>query len=204
MSPPFALTDDLDAIRTDIWTRWTRGGADRRSPFHTPVVASVRMDGAPEQRVMVLRKADPLAATLRFHTDLRSAKVEELRQSPVVSVVGYDPQAKVQIRASGIAAIAHDGTMSNAAWAATSISGRRCYLADPAPGTASPVATSGLPSPFDQTMPTLVESEAGRANFAVLLVTVDRLEWLYLAASGHRRAAFTRDGDAWRGRWLVP
>jgi pyridoxamine 5'-phosphate oxidase len=204
MSPPFALTDDLDAIRTDIWTRWTRGGADRRSPFHTPVVASVRADGTPEQRVMVLRKADPLAATLRFHTDLRSAKVEQLRQSPVVNVIGYDPQAKVQIRASGIAAIAQDDAMSDAAWAATSISGRRCYLADPAPGTASPVATSGLPSPFDQTMPTLAESEAGRANFAVLLVTVDRLEWLYLAASGHRRAAFTRDGDTWRGRWLVP
>jgi pyridoxamine 5'-phosphate oxidase len=204
MSPPFALTDDLDAIRTDIWTRWTRGGADRRSPFHTPVVASVRADGTPEQRVMVLRKADPLAATLRFHTDLRSAKVSQLRHSPVVSVIGYDPQAKVQIRASGIAAIAHDDAMSDAAWAATSLSGRRCYLANPSPGTISTVATSGLPTPFDQSAPTLVESEAGRANFAVVLVTVDRLEWLYLAASGHRRAAFTCDGDTWRGQWLVP
>jgi pyridoxamine 5'-phosphate oxidase len=204
MPPSLNIPDDLDAIMADIWTRWTRGGADRRSPFHTPVVASVGADGVPEQRVMVLRKADPLAATLRFHTDLRSAKVAQLRQSPVVSVIGYDASAKVQIRASGLAAISHDDEAADAGWAATSVSGRRCYLADPSPGTTSAAATSGLPSPFDQTMPTLTESEAGRANFAVVLVTIDRFEWLYLAASGHRRAAFTRNGDTWHGQWLVP
>jgi pyridoxamine 5'-phosphate oxidase len=204
MADPFALPNDLDAIRADIWARWTRGGADRRSAFHTPVVASVDLDGAPEQRVMVLRKADPVAATLRFHTDFRSAKVAQLSKSSSISVVGYDSQAKIQIRASGLAVITHDDAIAEAAWVTTSISGRRCYLADTAPGSTSAMATSGLPAPFDRAMPTMTESEAGRANFAVLLVTVDRLEWLYLAASGHRRAVFTRDGNEWRGTWLVP
>jgi pyridoxamine 5'-phosphate oxidase len=204
MTDPFALPDNLDAIRADIWARWTRGGVDRRSDFHTPVVASVGLDGAPEQRVMVLRKADPVASTLRFHTDFRSAKVTQVGQFSRVSVIGYDPQAKVQIRASGTAVIAHDDDLTDAAWAATTISGRRCYLADPAPSSVSAVATSGLPSAFEGTMPTWSESEAGRANFAVLIVTVNRFEWLYLAANGHRRAAFTREGNEWRGTWLVP
>jgi pyridoxamine 5'-phosphate oxidase len=204
MTDSFALPDDLDAIRADIWARWERGAADRRSPFHTPVVASFSAESFPEQRVMVLRKADRVEEILRFHTDVRSAKVGQLRQSSQVSVIGYDPQAKVQIRASGIADIAHQGPIADAAWAATSISGRRCYLADPAPGSVSKAPTSGLPSAFESTMPTTAESEAGRANFAVLIVTVNRLEWLYLAANGHRRAAFTRDDDTWRGTWLVP
>ena len=204
MNDPFPMLDDLDAIHADIWARWTRGGADRRSPFHTPVVASISASSAPEQRVMVLRKADTEAATLRFHTDIRSGKVGQFGVNQRVSVLGYDPHAKIQIRASGMATIAHAGVAADAAWAATSTSGRRCYLADAVPGSSSINATSGLPSVFEKTMPTMIESEMGRTNFAMLLVTVNRLEWLYLAASGHRRAAFTRDGDEWRGTWLVP
>jgi pyridoxamine 5'-phosphate oxidase len=204
MAPDFAHLTDLDNIRTDIWTRWTRGGADRRSPFHTPVVASVNSHGAPEQRVMVLRKFDPVMATMRFHTDRRSSKVEQIRQSSVVNVLGYDAQAKVQIRASGMAAIHQQGATADAAWAATSVSGRRSYMAEATPGSTSTKATSGLASAFEGTLPTLAESEAARVNFAVLLVTINRLEWLYLAASGHRRAVFTRYGNSWAGHWLVP
>ena len=63
----------LDAVLADIWMRLVRGGADRRSAFHTPVVASVDADGLPQQRVMVLRKCIEAEAVMRFHTDLRSA-----------------------------------------------------------------------------------------------------------------------------------
>ena len=41
-------------------------------------------------------------------------------------------------------------------------------------------------------------------NFAVILVTIDRLDWLRLARETHRRAGFTWDGDMVRGTWLVP
>jgi pyridoxine/pyridoxamine 5'-phosphate oxidase len=67
--------DDLPAILAHAWTLLVRGGADRKSPVHTPVIASVDEHGLPHARVMVLRKADPAAATLRLHTDARSPKV---------------------------------------------------------------------------------------------------------------------------------
>ncbi len=205
MLDPLPIPDDLDAVLTDIWTRWGRGAADRRSAFHTPVVGSVNERGTPDQRVMVLRKVDRSIATLRFHTDIRSMKARQIEAQSMVSILGYDPGAKVQIRASGRASLIRTGPLADAAWAATSTSGRRSYLTTLPPGTVSNTATSGLPRSFEQTVPTVSESEAGRANFAIVAVTLDRLEWLHLASTGHRRAAFTRGGESgWTGVWLIP
>lgn len=204
MPDPFPVPDDLDAILNDIWTRWGRGAADRRSAFHTPVVGTVSNGSTPDQRVMVLRKADRAAATLRFHTDIRSTKASQITAQSNVSIVGYDPGAKVQLRGSGNATLIQTGPLADAAWAATSSSGRRSYLTTLAPGTPSDDATAGLPLPFEQTVPTMFESEAGRANFAILVVTLDRLEWLHLASTGHRRAAFTHGESGWTGAWLIP
>ncbi len=198
------MSDDLDTILTDIWTRWGRGSADRRSPFHTPVVASVGATGTPAQRVMVLRQTDRGASTLRFHADIRSGKAAQIAEHRTVSVLGYDAGAKVQIRASGTAQIIATGAIPDAAWAATSTSGRRSYLTTLAPGSISDHATSGLPRAYETNVPTLPESEAGRANFAIIVVTLDRFEWLHLASTGHRRAAFTRYGETWSGAWLIP
>ena len=198
------MSDDLDTILTDIWTRWGRGSADRRSPFHTPVVASISVSDTPGQRIMVLRHVDRSGSTLRFHTDIRSGKAAQIAEHGTVSVLGYDAGAKVQIRASGTAEIITTGTIPDAAWAATSPSGRRSYLTTLAPGTISDHATSGLPKAYETTVPTLSESEAGRANFAIIVITLDRFEWLHLASTGHRRAAFTRSGDTWAGKWLIP
>ncbi len=198
------MSDDLDTILTDIWTRWGRGSADRRSPFHTPVVASISVSSTPQQRVMVLRHVDRSGSTLRFHTDIRSGKAAQIAEHGTVSVLGYDASAKVQIRASGTAEIITTGTIPDTAWAATSPSGRRSYLTTLAPGTISDHATSGLPKAYETTVPTLSESEAGRANFAIIVITLDRFEWLHLASTGHRRAAFTRSGDTWAGKWLIP
>jgi pyridoxamine 5'-phosphate oxidase len=204
MPDPFPVPDDLDAIFNDIWTRWGRGAADRRSPFHTPVVSSISLTGTPEQRVMVLRKADRVSATLRFHTDRRSAKVVQFEAQSTVSIIGYDASAKIQLRAIGIATVTHVGPSADTAWAATSQSGRRSYLTTLAPGSTSDTATSGLPSAFETNVPTLQESETGRANFAIVPITLNRLEWLHLASTGHRRAAYSLDQDIWTGKWLIP
>ena len=198
------MSDDLDTILTDIWTRWGRGSADRRSAFHTPVVASISVSGTTQQRIMVLRHVDRSGSTLRFHTDIRSGKAAQIAEHGTVSVLGYDASAQVQIRASGTAQIITTGTIPDTAWAATSPSGRRSYLTTLAPGTISDQATSGLPKAYETTVPTLPESEAGRANFAIIVITLDRFEWLHLASTGHRRAAFTRSGDTWAGKWLIP
>lgn len=201
LSPP---TDNLDDVLADIWMRLVRGGADRKSAFHTPVVGSIGVDGHPRQRIMVLRKCDEAAMTMRFHTDLRSDKVAEIGGAPIVNILGYDATAKIQIRVSGIASIEHEGVTVDAAWAASNASSRRCYLAQPGPGTVSETPSSGLPLSVESRVPDIAETESGRANFAIMMVKLDSLEWLYLAHDGHRRARFVWDDGAWRGEWLIP
>ena len=194
----------LDAVLADIWMRLVRGGADRRSAFHTPVVASLDAGGMPQQRVMVLRKCIEADATMRFHTDLRSAKVSEIGDSARVSVLGYDAAAKIQIRAGGRAIVSDAGEVADAAWVASSPSSRRCYLTRYAPGSSTDKPISGLPASLESRVPVRSETEAGRANFAVLMITLDALEWLYLAHDGHVRARFVQEEGAWKGQWLIP
>ena len=194
--------DSLPAILAHAWTLLVRGGADRKSPLHTPVVASVDGDGLPQTRVMVLRKADPAAATLRFHTDARSPKVAQLDGKPV-SVLAYHPGEQMQLRISGTARIGTDDPAVDGIWDQSTLFARRCYLAQAAPGTPLPGPASGLPEWIEGQQPTAEQIAPARPNFAVLWVGVTAIDWLHLANSGHRRAVF-RAVDGWAGEWRAP
>ena len=73
---------DLDDVLAESFRLLARGVADRRSPFHTPTLASLNADGAPSLRTVVLRGFDPARRELRVHTDARSAKLAELAAEP--------------------------------------------------------------------------------------------------------------------------
>ena len=73
---------------------------------------------------------------------------------------------------------------------------RACYQIETGPGTEIPAPGTAV---YDSGCP-----DEGRANFAVLMAEVLRMEWLYLAARGHARARFERAGDSWSGCWLAP
>lgn len=188
--PPHA--GDLEATRATAFALLARGVADRRHPFHTPVLGSVGADGEPRLRTLVLRGFDAGARTVRLHTDRRSGKAADIAHQPRVSLLGYDPGQRVQIRLSGHATLHDDDAVAEVGWASSRDFSRMCYAVEPAPG--QPVAASP-PEPLDPL--------AGRANFAVIRLVFDRLEWLWLAAGGHQRALFTWN-DSPQATWLVP
>jgi hypothetical protein len=194
--------DTLPDILAHAWSLLVRGGADRRSPVHTPVVCSVDEQGLPQARVMVLRNANPADATLRFHTDARSPKVAQLDGRPV-AVLAYHAAEQVQLRISGMARIGRSVTEVDQIWNQSTLFARRCYLAEQAPGTSLPGPGSGLPAWIEGQQPTPEQIGPARANFAVLWVGVTVIDWLHLANSGHRRAVF-RAQDGWAGEWLAP
>jgi hypothetical protein len=195
-------SEDLPTILTHAWGLLVRGGADRRSPLHTPAVASVDAHGLPQARVMVLRQANRAAATLRFHTDARSPKVAQLDGKPV-SVLAYHPGENIQLRISGIARIGRDDGEVDGIWQQSTTFARRCYMAEQAPGTPLPGPASGLPEWIEGQQPTEAQIAPARPNFAVLWVGVTGIDWLHLANSGHRRAVFRAD-DGWAGAWVAP
>lgn len=192
--------DDLTAIAADLWARLQAATRGRHPGWHTPVVGTA--DG--DLRVMVLRGADAEAGALRFHTDARSPKAALIGDGAPVSLLFYDAAAKLQLRCAGTGRIGTRDPVTDAAWAGSSASSRRCYLAETAPSSRAVAPTSGLPAAVEGRVPTLDETEAGRANFATLIVTLLRIDWLYLAHEGHRRALFERNGSRWDAGWLVP
>lgn len=202
MTEPFpalpGFYDDLDATLVEAWAMLVRGAKDRRSAFHTPVLATLRTDGRPAARTVVLRSADPEGRTLRFHTDRRSSKFVEIAADPRVSMHFYDPAAKVQLCIDGRATGHAEDELADMAWRGTRPMSRVCYRVEPGSGSeietphAARVASPG------------VDGEAGRANFSAVTIAVDSIEWLYLAAQGHRRAQFRWRGQGLGATWLVP
>jgi 3-hydroxyisobutyrate dehydrogenase len=97
------------------------------------------------------------------------------------------------------------GKLVDNAWAASTNFARRCYLGD-GPGAASDRPTSGLPAEFEGAEPDDAQLIPARENFALLMITITDLDWLYLAHTGHVRAQFSRrDEEAdWQGRWVAP
>ncbi len=195
--------NDLQLSLALAWKMLVVGSSDRRTAFHTPCVTTIDK-AEPSSRIMVLRSVDAVMRKLRFHTDIRSAKVAHLELSHAVSVLCYDSTAKIQLRLNGFAEILTEGPSVDLAWKQISLYGRRCYLAGIAPGSSSDKPTSGLTLQFQGIKPSEEESSAGRLNFAILQVNIHTIEWLYLANEGHRRALFTWDNNILSYGWLVP
>jgi pyridoxamine 5'-phosphate oxidase len=123
-----------------------------------------------------------------------------LAAQPRVEICAYDPRGKVQIRARGTAERAV-AAGAEAAWKATGHSGRVCYRTTVGPGTPldDPALMDPKPRPAVDANP-----NAGREHFSVVVLTLEHIDWLYLAARGHRRAGFDWHDGRWVGRWLAP
>lgn len=197
------MDDQQSEILGQIWQLLSRGAVDRRSPLHTPTVASITPDGRPDARVMVLRKAEQTPARLRFHTDARSPKCAAL-DGQHVTVLGYDAPHAIQLRIHGYGVVQTQGHEADAAWAASSLFARRCYLAQDPPGTSLAAPGSNLPPEIEGQQPTEAQITPARPNFALLIVRVLSIDWLHLANTGHRRARFTRSAADWSAEWLAP
>jgi hypothetical protein len=190
--PPHA--EDLNEVLAEAFRLFSRGVADRRSAFRTPTIATVGPDGAPRIRTMVLRQFEPAARRLTLHTDRRAAKLSEIDHQPRIAVHVYDARAAVQVRLSACALVHVADHLAREAWEAGVPSSHTCYAVSPAPGT---IVAAPPPAATDR--------DAGFENFAVLALTFDTLEWLWLYHGGHRRARFAWADDGSRSAaWLVP
>lgn len=197
--------DNLELSLAELQRVVEEGVSNRHSAAHHPIVANVDTKGAPQQRVLILRDCDWAHRQLRFHTDSRSEKISQYSERAATSVLIYDELAKVQIRLSGSVRLG-DGDVSDAAWDRSTPFARRCYMAVGAPGSVVDQPTSGLPDWIAGKQPVEEQLTPVRGNFATLIVTVDSVEWLYLANAGHRRAKWqwNETTQKWSGNWLIP
>lgn len=162
--------------------------------FHTLVVSS--FDGSKiSSRVMVLREFDINKRIMRFHTDYRAPKIKQFSNKSIATVVGYDPNIKVQIKLHGNINVHQNNDISQKAWEASTNRSRKCYSVR---GGSSKLIEN--PNEYDIKE---YDAEDGYKNFSVLIFSFDSLEFLYLKRSGHRRAIHSWDHDL-VSSWLVP
>jgi hypothetical protein len=199
-TPPFY--DDLSASLTQSWALLARGVADRHSPFHAPAVASIGLDGSPQQRTMILRKVDSNARALLFNTDARSPKFAEFTKVPLVSILAYSEADKIQIRISGTVSLERTTQQAEQAWTRMRDQSRVGYGQIHPPGTTVP-ASELCPPPVALGIDDPAAA-AARENFCLLCVQVNGIEWVYLSLRGNRRAHFTWPAGQLNARWLAP
>jgi len=196
-----AYYEDLAEIQNKYWSMLEDAVTNRSSPFRIPVFMCSNNDEI-DGRIVVLRKSDRQNNLLQFHTDLRSAKVDILNNNNKASLLFYDKEKKIQLRVKVECEINNQNSVTEVSWKKTQHISRRCYLTDSPPGTISENPTSGMISKLEDFDYTMEQSEDGYKNFTVIKCYIKSIEWLYLAAKGHRRAKF--DFKTNKNTWLVP
>jgi len=199
MQPSFY--EDFSGIKTKIWSMLDSAIKDRSSQFRIPVFICGSQDDF-DGRIVVLRKSDQSNNLIQYHSDIRSNKIAKLKINKNASMLFYDKDEKIQIRLKVECTINHDNEITKESWLKTGHMSRKCYLVDNSPGGESPSPTSGLKPELDNFEFTMEQSEAGYKNFTVIQCKIKIIEWLFLAAKGHRRARFDLENN--KDTWLVP
>lgn len=199
------MRDNFGEILEETWALLGQGVDKASDPFHTPVLGTVNAEGC-SLRTVVLRQIVVPERLLICHTDSRSRKCQEIEHTPRVSWLFYHPAEKIQLRIHGQASVHTDREdgWAERQWDASKLSSRRCYAALEAPGTPKDEPSSGLPEALTGRIPTPAQSEVGRPHFAVIVCRVTFIDWLYLKASGHRRAEFHWQDDSLHSTWVTP
>tara|TARA_Y100000590_G_C15263010_1_gene842004 strand:+ start:33 stop:647 length:615 start_codon:yes stop_codon:yes gene_type:complete len=195
--------NDLDKIYLKIWNLLDLGLQNRDAPFHIPVFICNNKNIS-EGRIVVLRGISKKNKKIWFHSDIRSNKVKILKNDPKASLLFYDKSEKIQLRVCGFAKINYKNDTTKNSWKKTAHLSRQCYLGSKPPGSDSSLPTSGLTEDVDNLKYSIEDSEVGYENFCVIETFINSIEWLYLAAKGHRRAFFDLKNDSVEKKWLIP
>mgnify|MGYP001368854996 FL=1 len=196
-----AYYEDFNEIKKKIWSMLDDAVTNRSSQFRIPTFICGHNNDV-DGRIDVLRKSDQQNNLVQFHSDIRSDKIELLKNNSNAALLFYDKDEKIQVRLKVNCIINHKNDITKNSWGKTQHISRKCYLVDNGPGTKSDVPTSGLKPELDSFDYTKEQSEEGYKNFTVIQCKIKSIEWLYLAAKGHRRAKFDLESN--KDTWLVP
>ena len=189
--PVLALTDLTDPVGT--WARlgrWLHAGATTPThPFRWPALATVSPECSPEVRIVVLRRFDEAARLLVFHTDIRTAKVAELRRDPRGGFLFHDTDDRLQLRLRTTATVHHADEFARREFDALSPYNKATYTSAGMPGAEEPTD-----APFDYPAKPPADEGVAFGHFAAVACVIQSADVLELHPSGHRRAVIEWTG----------
>ena len=196
-----AYYENFVEIKKKIWLMLDDAITNRASPFRIPVfICGDQSDF--DGRIVVLRKSIQSNNVIQYHSDIRSDKISKLKNNKNAAMLFYDKEEKIQVRLKVECVINHNNKITKESWLKTGHMSRKCYLVESGPGTETSSPTSGLKPELDNFKFSMEQSEEGYKNFTVIQCKIKSMEWLYLAAKGHRRARFELDNN--KEYWLIP
>lgn len=182
-----APLESLGAIEKEVWRELA---ACVRKPEHGWRVATLATvdGGRADARSVVLREVEPARRRLVFFADARSPKVRHIEAQPDSAMVMWSRELGWQLRLGVRLEVLTSGLTVSSRWARLKMTpAAQDYLSPLPPGS---VIDSDKPTPERST----------REHFAVVIASVQRVDWTELGALGHRRALFDGEG----ARWLQP
>jgi general stress protein 26 len=185
----FNSSDAPSQIWQNVLHELHRGALDPKHPFRFLTLAT---SGAqfPQVRTVVLRQ---LSSTMEFlvYTDVRTAKVRDLLETPRVSLLFYHPKKQVQVRVKAIATLHVEDALAQEHWKRVPEKRQSEYKSGLVPGTRIETPDLGW------------ETQSESTHFSVLKFSPLSIEVLQLAREGHLRMQFEL-AAGWQGTWLVP
>jgi len=188
-------------IFTTVCELLENGANERDHDFHIMTFCTIGKVGV-EARSVVLRNFDREKNIIRFHTDYRSPKLNDIKNNPNTVCLVYSYKLKTQLRIKTQSSIHYEDSIWNAAWDSTGLSSRKCYLTKYDPSRNIEEKDDGLPLELKGKTPSLKQSEEGKKNFCVVDNKILEMDYLYLKSSGHERMQL--DFNSNKFSWMAP
>ncbi|MFN1834803.1 pyridoxamine 5'-phosphate oxidase family protein [Balneola sp. MJW-20] len=175
-----------------IWEEVEKAASEKDHPYRYPILGTVDTNEKPDLRKVVLRDYKDGNRFIIF-TDSRSLKVGQIENNPSVSLLFWNDEMSLQLRANGKAEIYTDGETKEQYWEEQGKHGYHSYTSVHTPG-------ERISSPEEA-----FEWEGlNPGHFCVIEITLEEAEFLQLNGIEHLRAKRVISGERIIDNWITP
>ena len=172
---------EKEEILDKIWDELILGLNSGKHPFHIFTVSTVK-NNKPDSRSVVLRTVDKENKSISFHTDLRSKKILQIKESENICALFYDKDSKIQLRIYGSMSMETNSLLIKEKWNSSKEMSKLCYLNKISPGE-----VINEPKDYLYGKEELNNIELGIKNFSIINIKISQIDWLSLNHEGHQR-----------------
>ena len=191
-------TESLDLALENALNKLKRAVKKRNDDLHLLNVVTINNQNKPSARNVVLRDFSIENLTIRFHTDKRSSKIDDILENKAICLIGYDKKAKLQIRIDADAYLIDDEEALKDIWKKMYPMSRECYRVSRSPGDR---IDSLSEVEFDEDKE---NNLIGFDNFTAIQCHIKTIEVLYLSHIAHIRAKYNNINGILKGEWIIP
>ena len=172
-------------------------------PYRTFSLASLE-EKMPSLRTVVLRDFSIDDRFFDCHSDVRSPKINQLKNNNKFSALFYSSQKKIQLRFKGAVKIFHKNSITKQRWKNITPSSKRCYMGPFSPSESLEEYHPNIPDDVKFKNPSDQESSVGYNNFVIIRCQFHEIDFLKLKYSGHQRCKFIFNKENVKVNWVAP